>query len=156
MQPKEKVMTFQKGQSGNPAGRPRGSRNRATQLGYSLLENELAMVMNKVIELITAGNTAALKMYLDRIVPVARGSCELPPLAKAADSIGAMTAIAEAVGNGELAPSEAASVTRVVEAFVKAIELHSFDERLTKLECYTHSTLRRQIRCRFGCFYKQP
>jgi len=128
-------MTFQKGQSGNPAGRPRGSRNRATQLGYSLLENELAMVMNKVIELITAGNTAALKMYLDRIVPIARGSCELPPLAQAADSIGAMTAIAEAVGNGELAPSEAASVTRVVEAFVKAIELHSFDERLTKLEC---------------------
>ena len=127
-------MTFQKGQSGNPAGRPRGSRNRATQLGYSLLEKELVMVMNKVIELITAGNTAALKMYLDRIVPVQRGSCELLPLAKAADSIGAMTAIAEAVANGELAPSEAASVTRVVEGFVQAFELHGFDERLTKLE----------------------
>ena len=127
-------MTFQKGQSGNPAGRPRGSRNRATQLGYSLLEKELAMVMNKVIELITAGNTAALKMYLDRIVPIQRGSCELPPLAKAADSIAAMTAIAEAVANGELAPLEAASVTRVVEVFVKAFELHSFDERLTRLE----------------------
>ena len=43
-------------------------------------------------------------------------------------------AIAEAVANGELAASEAASVTRVVEVFVKAFELHSFDERLTKLE----------------------
>jgi hypothetical protein len=73
-------------------------------------------------------------MYLDRIVPIQRGSCELPPLAKAADSIAAMTAIAEAVANGELAPSEAASVTRVVEAFGKAFELHSFEERLTKLE----------------------
>ena len=149
-------MTFQKGQSGNPAGRPRGARNRATQLGYSLLENELAMVMNKVIELITAGNTAALKMYLDRIVPIARGSCELPPLAKAADSIGAMTAIAEAVANGELAPSEAASVTRVVEVFVKAFELHSLRRapRQARMERRavapahqryqsTHSTLRR-------------
>jgi len=43
-------------------------------------------------------------------------------------------AIAEALANGELAPSEAASVTRVVEVFVKAFELHSFDERLTRLE----------------------
>jgi hypothetical protein len=87
-----------------------------------------------VQHLITAGNTAALKMYLDRIVPVQHGSCELPPLAKPADSIGAMTAIAEAVADGELAPSEAASVTRVVEAFVQAIELLDFDARITELE----------------------
>jgi hypothetical protein len=143
MQPKEKVMTFQKGQSGNPAGRPRGSRNRAAELGYSLLEKELTMVMDKVIELITAGNTAALKMYLDRIVPVQHGSCELPPLAKPADSIGAMTAIAEAVADGELAPSEAASVTRVVEAFAQAIELHDFDARITELERHDVELLRR-------------
>jgi hypothetical protein len=45
MQLKEKVMTLQKGQSGNRP--PRGSRNRATQLGYRLLEKELEMVMNK-------------------------------------------------------------------------------------------------------------
>jgi len=40
----------------------------------------------------------------------------------------------EAVGNGDLAASEAASVTRVVEVFVKAFELYSFDGRLSKLE----------------------
>jgi hypothetical protein len=33
-------MQFQKGQSGNPAGRPRGSRNRASVLVHSLLEAE--------------------------------------------------------------------------------------------------------------------
>jgi hypothetical protein len=69
MQPKEKVMTFQKGQGGNPAGRPRGSRNRATRLGYSLLEKELAMVTSR----------SSSSAYA-RIVPIQRGSCELPPL----------------------------------------------------------------------------
>ena len=33
-------MLFQKGQSGNPSGRPRGSRNRATILFQNLLEDE--------------------------------------------------------------------------------------------------------------------
>jgi hypothetical protein len=107
MQPKEKVMTLQKGQSGIPAGRPRGSRNRATELGYSLLEKELAMVMSKVIELASAGNTAALKMYVNRMVTIQRGSCELPPFIDPMDSLRAMAAIAEAVADGELAPSEA-------------------------------------------------
>ena len=35
-------MPFQKGQSGNPAGRPRGSRNRSTILFENLLEGNEA------------------------------------------------------------------------------------------------------------------
>jgi hypothetical protein len=125
-----------------PAARPRAG---LFVCGYSARRYSAFRWFGRttVQHLITAGNTAALKMYLDRIVPVQHGSCELPPLAKPADSIGAMTAIAEAVADGELAPSEAASATRVVEAFVQAIELHDFDARITELERHDAQVARR-------------
>ena len=42
---------FQPGQSGNPKGRPRGSRNRATLLAQELLGDEGETIMRKAIEL---------------------------------------------------------------------------------------------------------
>jgi hypothetical protein len=44
-------MPFQKGQSGNPAGRPRGSRNRPGARVQSLLEGKAEDVARKVIEM---------------------------------------------------------------------------------------------------------
>jgi hypothetical protein len=76
-------MPFQKGQSGNPAGRPRGSRNRPSARVQSLLEGKAEDVARKVIEMAQAGNIRALRMCLDRIALAPKyepGSCELPPI----------------------------------------------------------------------------
>ena len=62
-------MQFQKGQSGNPAGRPRGSRNRASVLVHSLLENEAEDLARMTIEIAKRGNIAAMRMCMDRIAP---------------------------------------------------------------------------------------
>jgi len=43
-------MTFQKGQSGNPLGRPRGSRNKLTLLVERLLERDSATLVKKLID----------------------------------------------------------------------------------------------------------
>ena len=45
-----------------------------------------------------------------------------------------MAAIAAGVANGELAPGEAAEMSRLVEAYVKALEASEFDLRLRAVE----------------------
>jgi hypothetical protein len=53
---------------------------------------------------------------------------------KAADSVAAAAKIAAGVASGELTPSEAAELAKVVEVYVRAIETKVFDERLAKVE----------------------
>jgi len=58
----------------------------------------------------------------------------LPALRTAADAIGAMAAMTAAVATGEITPGEAAELSKLIEAYVKAIEAGEFDQRLQVLE----------------------
>lgn len=130
-------MPFQKGQSGNPAGRPRGARNRRTIFLQDLLEGDAEAIARKAIDLAKAGDIAALRMCLDRLAPAPKSEpveFELPPLEKAADCVTAASALVAAVSAGELAPSEAVEVGKVIELYVRALETAGFEERLMRLE----------------------
>src|SRR5260370_24672686 len=59
---------------------------------------------------------------------------QLPALQSAADAAGAMAAITAGVATGKLAPCEAAEMSRLVEAYVKALEASEFDLRLRAIE----------------------
>src|SRR5882762_5100872 len=50
------AMPFQKGQSGNPAGRPRGSRNKAAIALQELLERDAESIARTVTHLAKHGN----------------------------------------------------------------------------------------------------
>ena len=60
---------FQKGQSGNPSGRPKGARNKATLAMEILLDGEADRLTRKVVEMALAGDTTALRLCLERIMP---------------------------------------------------------------------------------------
>lgn len=60
---------FKKGQSGNPAGRPKGSLNSTTVAAQNLLNGEAEALTRKAVQLAMKGNIPALKLCLDRIVP---------------------------------------------------------------------------------------
>jgi len=66
---------FEKGQSGNPAGRPPGARHKATVAAEAMLDGEVEALTRKAIELALAGDTTALRLCLDRILPP---RCERP------------------------------------------------------------------------------
>ena len=126
---------FAKGESGNPAGRPKGARNRATRAAEDLLEGEA--VTRKAVELAKAGDTTAIRLCLERIMPVRRDRAtpfEMPELKTAADAVQASAALLEAVAAGELTTSQAAELGRLVESYVRAIETAELEARIEALE----------------------
>ena len=130
-------MTFQPGQSGNPNGRPRGARNKTTLAVEALLDGEAESITRKAIELAKSGDGPALRLCLDRIAPARKDrsvAFELPKLESAGDAVKAATAIVEAVACGDLTPSEANDLSRVVEGFTRTLEAVDFEARLTRLE----------------------
>jgi len=60
---------FRPGESGNPAGRPRGARNRTTLAAEQLLDGEAEVLTRKAIELAKEDNLSALRLCIDRILP---------------------------------------------------------------------------------------
>ena len=54
---KQRGKPFKPGVSGNPKGRPRGSRSKATVLAQELLDGEAEGLARKVIELALAGDS---------------------------------------------------------------------------------------------------
>ena len=130
-------MPFQKGESGNPAGRPRGARNRTPILLQKLLEADGEALARKAIDLAKGGDLVALRMCMDRLMPARKHepvAFELPRLDTAADTVTAAATIVAAVAAGELAPSEAADIAKVVDIYVRALATQGFEERLAKLE----------------------
>jgi Family of unknown function (DUF5681) len=130
-------MPFQKGESGNPAGRPRGARNRTTMLMQDLLADHAEAIGRNAIALAQEGDIAAIRVCMDRLAPARKDkpvAFDLPPLDTAADSVAAAASIVAAVAAGELTPSEAAELAKVIDVYVRALEAKGFEDRLAKLE----------------------
>jgi Family of unknown function (DUF5681) len=118
---------FPKGQSGNPAGKHKGTRNRVTLLLETLLEGQAEAIMQKVIDKgLTEGDMRALTFLLERLVPRRLDRIvpfELPKITYAEDAVNAYSAVTAAVADGMLTPAEAGQLSHVIEAQVHAIEV---------------------------------
>lgn len=128
---------FKKGHSGNPRGKAKGTKNRATLIAQQLLEGELETICRRLILEATSGNLQAIKMILDRVLPPKKEhpiTISLPKLQNSSDALQAMTSITEAVGNGDISPCEGEALAKIIDINVRAIEVHDFENRLNKLE----------------------
>jgi hypothetical protein len=106
-------------------------------IAEQLLDGEAETMVRTVVKWAKRGNITALRLCLDRILPPRRDRpvrFVIPELKSAEDSVKALAAITAAVARGELTPSEAAELSRVIETFVKAIETSEIERRLKILE----------------------
>lgn len=129
-------MAFQKGVSGNPSGRPKGTTDKRTSL-RAMLEPHAAELINKLLEQARDGNMQAMKLLIERLIPPMRESrmeIQLPELTDAAACSLAQAEIVNAVANGHLMCSEANAISGLVEYRRKALETYEFAERLAALE----------------------
>src|SRR5215510_7409242 len=93
-------MTFVKGQSGNPAGRRKGSRNKVTELAEEVAGASVEEMTRRLLSAANDGKIAAMRLYFDRIWPKRRGApiaFEMPEVRSSADVPVALAAICRGV-----------------------------------------------------------
>ena len=128
---------FAPGQSGNPAGKAKGTRNKTTLAIEALLEGEADALTRKAIDMAKEGDGPALRMCLDRLAPPRKDSpvCfDLPPIKSVADAVEASSALLSAVAGGNVTPDEAARVMSLLTSHKVLVETGEFERRLEALE----------------------
>ncbi len=137
IQTDNKPWQFKKGQSGNPAGKPRGARHKTTLAVQALLDGEGEEIARKAIEAAKDGDMTAIRLVLERVLPARKYSpvsFDMPELAGAQDAAKAMGAIMVAVAGGELSPSEANEAAKIVAIYVETLKTADYETRLKALE----------------------
>jgi hypothetical protein len=124
---------FQRGNRGNPAGRPRGSRNRITRLVEELLSSEAEELTRTLISKAQAGNGTALRLAFERLDPPHKHrtvQMELP----VGGLVASHDAVIAAVASGHISPQEGIALSQLVEQRQRAVERADFAARLEALE----------------------
>jgi hypothetical protein len=122
--------------AGNP-GRPKGARHKTTLAIEKLLDGEAEALTRMAIELAKGGDMQALRLCMDRLAPPRKDrsiAFDLPAIETVDDLPAATRAIMDAVSVGDITPSEAAELGKLVDSHVRAIEVSDLNKRLEALE----------------------
>lgn len=132
-----KAPAFKPGQSGNPEGRPSGSRNKATLALESLLDGQAEALTQKAVDMALSGDIQALRICMERIIPPRKSrpiKIALPAIETASDVVAAHAQVIWSMAGGDVTPDEANTVSSVLEMKRRAIETVDLEERLASLE----------------------
>ena len=138
---------FRKGQSGNPAGRPKGSLNRATIMAQALIDGQSEPLTQTLIQMALERDPVAMRLSMERILPPRKDRpvrFQLRPIGSARDAAEAQSDIAAAVSSGRMTPTEGADISKVLANAAKAFEVAELAER-KQLEQMTDQELLRII-----------
>ena len=131
------VKGFLPGISGNPAGRPPGSKNKTTLFAELLEEGEREEIFRKLADNAKAGDPTAMRMAIDRLDPKPRSRAieiELPPASTREGIIAALEAVTQAVAKGEITPDEGHSFVALLLRTSQAIAERGILERVEQAE----------------------
>jgi hypothetical protein len=129
--------TFAKGNSANPAGKPKGTLHRTTRAVLEMMQGEAEAITRKAIDLALAGDSVAMRLVMERLISPVRErpvNLAMPKISAASDLIDAAAALIDAAASGEITPGEAASLSQLVGNVAKAVETFELAVRMTKLE----------------------
>jgi hypothetical protein len=101
----QKPQLFQPGQTGNPAGKPKGTRHKATEMVEILTAGDADAVAKAVIGKALEGDMTAARLVLERIAPPRKGRAimlQLPAIKNADDLASAQQAIVGAMEDGSI------------------------------------------------------
>lgn len=127
---------FQKGQSGNPAGRPPGPQHQTKLMealgGTEALNDIVAVLKGKALE----GDTGAAAILLNRLIPSLKPTGEAIALEVPADAGHSemADAVIKAMSNGKLPAPDAKLMLDSISAAAQVSTLAELEQRITELE----------------------
>jgi hypothetical protein len=127
---------FKKGSSGNPKGRPKGTSDKRTEL-RGLLQPRAHELVDKAVELALAGDTSALKLCIDRVIPAYKPKDEsvpLPSMSEGANATDKSQAVIASMAKGEISPADVSAIIQAITGSLKVMEIEELEERLKALE----------------------
>jgi len=129
---------FQRGQSGNPNGRPRGSRNVVTALAEALLNGEAEAIIRKVVDKALEGDSTAMRLALERMLPPQRHRTVTIDFEGEINTVGdaarASSAVVSACVSGELSSEEATRTIELIKTHVAIVQAADLEARLAAVE----------------------
>lgn len=128
---------FQKGKSGNPAGRPKGSKNRATLLALAAMEGDLTAIVKKIVAEAKNGDMAAARLVVDKLIPAAKDrpiDITLPRMKDLSGCRDALAEVIQAVADGDLLPGDGERLSAMIEFQRKGLEGAEIMLRLAAIE----------------------
>ncbi len=134
---------FRKGVSGNPAGKPKGTKHKATMLAEQLAAGDAEEIMQVVIAKAKAGDMGALKLILPRLWPAPRTPAikiALPDTSTAKGLAEAVDRIIAGVAEGSLSPEQARDLSSLITARRAILETVVLAERIEALEQAVRAT----------------
>jgi len=129
--------SFKPGQSGNPKGRPKGSRNKTTLALEALIEGEAEEITRKLIEKAKEGDSTALRLLLERLVPPKRErsvAFDMDEITCADDAVKASSSVLAACADGTLTPDEATKIMTLISLHTNIMGVTALEARLIAVE----------------------
>ncbi len=131
------VQGFQKGRSGNPKGKRPGTKNKSAIFAERIMQKEIKGITLAVVAAAVAGDLAAAKLILDRLVPVARGrrvTFPMPAIENLDDIAEAYAGLWAAVSDGTLSIEEGIQLAGILDKQSEFMRSHDLERRLKRLE----------------------
>ena len=125
---------FQKGQSGNPAGRPRGSGEAAAW--RAAIGKDVAKVIAVVTKLALGGDVAAARLLLDRAVPVLKSidTCAKLPMPADGTATEKAVAVIQAISAGTIPVSQGSQLIGAIAALQGIVSTDDVVRRIEAIE----------------------
>lgn len=126
-------MVFKAGQSGNPIGRPKGTKDRRS-LFRDMVEPSCLQLVKKAIDMALEGNEQMLRLLLDRMLPAKPKDDPIDINLAGENSLGKAQKIFIALSKKKITASEATDLLCAVVAETKIQAIADFERRLEILE----------------------
>jgi hypothetical protein len=134
---RDKSGRFKPGASGNPRGKPLGTRHRTTLMLEAQLDAAGPKLIRQAIKLAMAGDGAVLRALLPLLLPPRKerpAEFPLPAIESAEDALAASRLLVAGVANGAISAEEAAKLGGLLELHAKLLEVHELESRILALE----------------------